>query len=407
MDASTQRARGMLLGLAVGDVLGGPVEGWDPHRIQDVFGSLTGVPEALDLGALLEAGDGLSRAALNRHVQGWRPRGIHSDDTQQALALACSLVACGGVDVADVADRLYALSRPRRPDMPLGVYRGFGRGFSETFQEWDAQSDPRRRGRPSAGNGAAMRIAPLGFFLRESLDQLPAAAVDVSLVTHREVRALAAAATVAHAVAVLSRREAPVDPVRLLYDLIGCAERVEQLVLDRYGDYVETDRNRSGQLSRALCQLDGMWRVPVEECVQRIGESAGGKTSYRIRHGNEGFCLCSVPTSILYLLRHIDDLEAAVLAAVNGGGDADTIAAMTGAMAGALHGAEAIPAPWLEALRSREMIEQVATALADPGAAGDLPDLHEAEMALTLETNPYRTALLADLADRLPPDTDD
>lgn len=52
----------------------------------------------------------------------------------------------------------------------------------------------------------------------------------------------------------------------------------------------------------------------------------------------------------LYWAQHTDSLEQAIIKAVNHGGDADTIAAITGSMAGALYGYEAIPQRWIEQL---------------------------------------------------------
>jgi ADP-ribosylglycohydrolase len=48
------------------------------------------------------------------------------------------------------------------------------------------------------------------------------------------------------------------------------------------------------------------------------------------------------------VLRHPDSFEKAVSFAVKLGGDADTIAAIAGAVAGAYHGVRAIPARWLD-----------------------------------------------------------
>jgi poly(ADP-ribose) glycohydrolase ARH3 len=61
----------------------------------------------------------------------------------------------------------------------------------------------------------------------------------------------------------------------------------------------------------------------------------------------------SVPAAIYAALAH-PTFERAVAFAVRLGGDTDTVAAMTGAIAGALHGAASIPTRWLEALEDDE-----------------------------------------------------
>jgi poly(ADP-ribose) glycohydrolase ARH3 len=55
-----------------------------------------------------------------------------------------------------------------------------------------------------------------------------------------------------------------------------------------------------------------------------------------------------VPAALYCVLRHPDNFEKAVSFAVKLGGDADTIAAIAGAVAGAYHGVRAIPARWLD-----------------------------------------------------------
>jgi hypothetical protein len=61
-------------------------------------------------------------------------------------------------------------------------------------------------------------------------------------------------------------------------------------------------------------------------------------------------------------------LEAALLLAVNHGGDSDSTGAITGQIVGVIHGEEAIPARWLDRLELREVIEAVAEALWQEGA---------------------------------------
>lgn len=69
-------------------------------------------------------------------------------------------------------------------------------------------------------------------------------------------------------------------------------------------------------------------------------------------------------------LLYVDDLEKGIAAAAASGRDTDTIASITGAMLGALHGASAIPNRWLRGLQYREEIERVANDLADNSSRG-------------------------------------
>ncbi len=59
------------------------------------------------------------------------------------------------------------------------------------------------------------------------------------------------------------------------------------------------------------------------------------------------------------------DFEGALRAAIAFGNDTDTTACVAGAIAGALHGVEAIPPRWMQALRGREIVEPLAARLLD------------------------------------------
>lgn len=63
-----------------------------------------------------------------------------------------------------------------------------------------------------------------------------------------------------------------------------------------------------------------------------------------------------MPTALACFLTHPDDFAAAVTAAISLGGDTDTIAAMTGALAGAHHGYTAIPDAWRAVEGADELI---------------------------------------------------
>jgi ADP-ribosylglycohydrolase len=60
---------------------------------------------------------------------------------------------------------------------------------------------------------------------------------------------------------------------------------------------------------------------------------------------------------------YADDLETAIGLAAGSGKDTDTVASMTGAMLGAVHGVTALPARWLRGLQQRTTIESAAEQL--------------------------------------------
>ena len=67
----------------------------------------------------------------------------------------------------------------------------------------------------------------------------------------------------------------------------------------------------------------------------------------------------------LWSVGRTSSFDRAVLLAANLGQDADTTAAITGQLAGALQGASAIPTAWLTRLAWRDRLETAANALLD------------------------------------------
>ncbi len=84
-----------------------------------------------------------------------------------------------------------------------------------------------------------------------------------------------------------------------------------------------------------------------------------------------GYCVASLDAA-LWCVHHTRTFEAAVLAAANLGDDADTTAAITGQVAGALYGASGIPTSWLRQLHQATDIDVLAARLFDSaqGAGG-------------------------------------
>ncbi|MBC7106026.1 MAG: ADP-ribosylglycohydrolase family protein [Firmicutes bacterium] len=84
------------------------------------------------------------------------------------------------------------------------------------------------------------------------------------------------------------------------------------------------------------------------------------KSEVAARLGNGVEAFDSVPTAICCALRQPESFEDAVVGAASLGGDADTIASMTGAISGAWLGMEAIPGEWVEKLENRDYVEYLA-----------------------------------------------
>ncbi len=305
---------GALLGTHTGDALGMPLEGASPGSIKKNYGQ---VREMLD-------------ARLGR--------GTYTDDTEMMIALAESLVRCRGVNGADLAQAYLENFNP---------LRGYGAGTRKALEllrsgiSWE-EAGKRVFEQGSYGNGASMRIAPVGCLYSRDLEKLKEAVHLSSLITHAhpwgEEGALLQAYAVALAVQADPRQGIAVD--HFLASL--------ESVLDEGSPF----REKLQAMQRLLPGEPG-----IEEVVLELG--------------NDSRTVTSVPAAIFSFLKNAADFEETVVYAVGLGGDTDTIAAMAGAIAGGYHGKPAIPERWLSQLekgaKGADYIEQLAR---------DLYDLH-------------------------------
>lgn len=163
------RYRGTMLGTAVGDALGAPMEG-APRVPPSYLDSLDTDP----------------------------PR-TYTDDAAMALGIARSLVECGDFDGEHMANRLADMYA----DEP---WRGYGAGPPQVFRNlrsgmaWDAAAAGMFGGSGSFGNGAAMRVAPIALFAHPDTDRVAHLAHLSALITHTHPEGIDGA--VAQAVAV-------------------------------------------------------------------------------------------------------------------------------------------------------------------------------------------------------------
>ena len=113
----SDRARGCLLGLAVGDALGAPLEGLSAQQIRVHYGQ---VDDYLD-----------GHKAWKKKPFRWRMPGLYSDDTQQALALIDVVLAHGEVDPTALSALYQRMATPK--GAYAGVHRGIGRSFRKCW----------------------------------------------------------------------------------------------------------------------------------------------------------------------------------------------------------------------------------------------------------------------------------
>lgn len=331
------RFAGALLGTFAGDALGMPVENWSAEKIASTFGRLDHFRTA----ALWLRGYAAVYGSLYDPVRTFgRPplaRGTYTDDTQMMIAVAESLVECRSFDGEDMARRFVTSFDPRR---------GYGPGTIKalralrTGMAWDQVGKALFKGTGSFGNGAAMRTAPIALLHHTDPAALRRDTERAASITHAHPLGIEGAVVQAAAIQLALERGVAgtaLDSWRFLDDLAKRAGPLSDVF--------------SAKLDAVLALLES------SPTVREVGENLGNNTTAQ----------GSVPAALYAFLRHNGDLKEAVVYAVSLGGDTDTIGAMAGALAGAYHGASAIPADWLAAMedgpKGRTYVESLAEQL--------------------------------------------
>ena len=256
-------------------------------------------------------------------------RGTYTDDTQMMIALAESLLERGQVDEEHLARAFQEAYDPKR---------GYGGGTRRVLELWAAGTPVRFAagqvfdGQGSRGNGAAMRIAPIAVRSAKDPDRLCDQAARSARITH------------AHPVGV--------DAAVVQAAAIGAALRTDDIL------EAALAATKTHEMKEGLRFVGDLLAGEAVEARRQLESSSDARQS--------------VCAAIYAAVAH-PAFEQAVTFAVGLGGDADTLAAMTGAIAGARDGDASIPGRWLDALedgeRGRRHVEQLATRLVGSDSA--------------------------------------
>jgi poly(ADP-ribose) glycohydrolase ARH3 len=263
---------------------------------------------------------------------------VYTDDTAMAIGLAQSLLARRQIDPQHLGDTFRA-NYQREP------WRGYASGPPSLFRLVDRQeityveaAQGLFGGQGSYGNGAAMRIAPLGLYYHAAPDLYDQARASAA-VTHAHPIGIDGAAVQARAVAqaVTLDLDECFDPQAFLRGLRDMARTPEM-------------QGKLAQVSELVAA-----NVPANQVARELGQ---GVAVHR-----------SLPFALYAFLRHPRSFEDCLFCAILNGGDRDTLGAMACAVSGAYLGAEAIPPGWRQRLENRELITGLARRLA--AAAGN------------------------------------
>jgi len=299
------RARGALLGLAIGDALGMPTQNLPREIIAERYGVLDTFVDAPD----------------DNVISRGQPAGRVTDDTDQAVILGRLLVEGNGtVDQLRFAQELMAWHKRM---VALGSADLLGPSTLRALNLLDQGVPVEETGRWGDTNGAAMRIAPAGIaFPPDPIAQLVNRVASAGRVTHNTGVAIAGAAAVAAAVS------AGVDGADLgqALDLAVDAAALGA----RLGNYVAA----AEVAARITWARELVAKRAPEHALDLIYRLVGTGVATQE----------AVPAALAICSLFRTDPFAVTRYAASLGGDCDTVAAIAGAVAGATSGAAAFPA---------------------------------------------------------------
>ncbi len=310
-----ERVRGVLLGTAVGDAVGLPAEGVSRRRVARLF---TGRWQ---------------HRLIGRH-------GMLSDDTDHTLFVAQALLAHPD-SVKKFSRRLGWSLRGWLLSLPAGIGMATGKAIIKLWLGFS----PHKSGIYSAGNGAAMRVAPIGAVFADDSDKLADYVHASTVITHSDPRAEIGALSVAKVVAWCLHS--------------GANERI--------------DRDSFFELLRS-CADEPEWNDLLYKMAVAIAEDKSAQEfadALGQQKGVSGYVYRTVPVALYAWYRHFGDYEATLSAVFNCGGDTDTVGAIAGAMAGAVVGEQSIPADWVEGISDWPRNVALLRKVADRLSAGE------------------------------------
>jgi poly(ADP-ribose) glycohydrolase ARH3 len=278
---------GVVIGLAIGDALGSAWEGMTPDLIYEMGPA--------DKIVAHDSGETI----------------FYTDDTQMMIGVVQALLELGEIEKHNLAAKFAANYHPDR---------GYGQGARQIINaigagdDWEKLAATVFQGQGSLGNGAAMRVAPLGLYFAPDIDLVATQATLSAWPTHCH--------------------EIGIDGARIMAVAAALAAR-------SYGQAFNREEFLQALLPVALTE-EFQWQIGHALQLSPFASLAS--------FGNSLEAHRSVMTSIMCFVNSPDNYCEAVSRAIGQGNDVDTLAAMAGALSGARLGIDAIPARLLECL---------------------------------------------------------
>jgi len=301
----TDKAKGIIFGLAIGDALGFPTEFMSLSTIKSKYGS-SGIKDLQKTPALF------------------------SDDTQMSIAIAEALIKVGDRDIetimAAVKDEFIKWYHSPENNRAPGKTCLTGIENMERGQHW-SQSGVAR----SKGCGSAMRAAPIGYLYQHDPEKLKEVAHASGICTHGHPTGDAACIGAAYLIKLALNG---IQPDKMIPELLDFTSGISE------------------EFDRAI--------LKVEECLDWEDEEKALDLLGKGWIGEEAVAL-----ALYCFLRYPNDYRKVVLRGANTNGDSDSIACVAGSISGAFLGIKAIPQAWINKIEKTECLDGLAERLSE------------------------------------------
>lgn len=309
-----EQIKGVIYGQAVADALGLGTEGFTSDEVQTYY------PNGFN---------SISEIVRDKHRSAW-VSGDWTDDTDMMLCILDSLLKLQRVNLLDIACEFYQWASEGHPGIGYSTHqvlfskyvanRDF---FQENFEDnyyLAAQQHWEDSGRTLAPNGGVMRTSILGIWEYPWRDRVKSNAAKVCQITHYDPRCVGSSVAVSLAISELLKGEQELE------DLIT---DIQTEVADYHPELLEYFQRANQADFEAL----------------KLGEPQG--MGYTLKTMSAGF----------WALKYAPSYEDGILKIVQAGGDADTNAAVAGALLGAKFGVQSIPQRWLNELAYEQQLD--------------------------------------------------
>lgn len=298
------KIRGGIFGVAVGDALGATLEQMTQEDILEIYGRHTEITGG-----------------------GWlslKP-GEFTDDTRMTLAVAQGLITNSGDPQHEIGIKFIEWFNTKPKDIGTTTRIALC-SFIETGS-WSKSAAKTREllNNRVCGNGCLMRTLPITFAYLNDLPRMSLISRQTAAMTHPDIEAE-----------------------------LCCA------FYNRFAAFLVDGEDKRKAFDRALNDLKPILTSPGERDLYMLLSSAPFLCLSGLR--SSGYVIDTLIASIVAFLQ-FDSFEEIVVEAVNLGGDADTLGATAGGLAGTYYGFGAIPQRWLDRLQEKEILEEAVQGL--------------------------------------------